>query len=127
MIHYHVEMQGLTEIESALGVAKDKSKMVLRSAINNAAKQTEDRMVTEAKTRYRYKRATKGDIREEGLFWVLFRLQTSLPYHPLYPQDLMALYIKMARTTVRALLQDHPANLLVSLSASYLIYRSICS
>ena len=38
--------------------------MVLRSAINNAAKQTEDRMVTEAKTRYRYKRATKGDIRE---------------------------------------------------------------
>lgn len=64
MIHYHVEMQGLTEIESALGMAKDKSKMVLRSAINNAAKQTENRMVTEAKTRYRYKKATKGDIRE---------------------------------------------------------------
>ena len=64
MIHFQVEMQDLTEIESALGMTKDKSKMVLRTAINNAAKQTENRMVTEAKTKYRYKNATKADIRK---------------------------------------------------------------
>ena len=64
MIQYHVEMEDLTRIEAALGMMKDKSKMVLRTAINNAAKQTEDRMVSEAKGRYRYKNGRKGDIRE---------------------------------------------------------------
>lgn len=54
MIHFHVEMQDLTEIEAALGMMKDKSKMVLRSAINNAAKQTEKRLVDEANARYKF-------------------------------------------------------------------------
>lgn len=67
MISFYVEMEDLTRIEAALGMAKDKSVMVLRTAINNTAKQTEDRMVTEAKTRYRYKRATKGDIRQSNV------------------------------------------------------------
>ena len=40
MIHFFVEMQDLTEIEKALGMQKDKSKMVLRSAINQTAKET---------------------------------------------------------------------------------------
>ena len=52
MIHYFVSMDGLEEIESALGMVKDKSKYVLRAAINNAAKEVEKRMVTEAKNRY---------------------------------------------------------------------------
>lgn len=63
MIHFQVEMQDLTQIEAALGMMKDKSKMVLRTAINNAAKQTENSMVDGAKSRFRYKSGTKGDIR----------------------------------------------------------------
>ena len=31
MIHFQVEMEDLTRIESALGMMKDKSKMVLRT------------------------------------------------------------------------------------------------
>lgn len=54
MIQFHVEMQDLREIEAALGMAKDKSKMVLRSAINNAVKETEERMVEEANERYAF-------------------------------------------------------------------------
>lgn len=60
MIHYHVEMQDLTKIEAALGMMKDKSKMVLRSAINNAAKQTEKRLVNEAHARYKYHDGKSG-------------------------------------------------------------------
>lgn len=52
MIHYVANMDGLEEIESALGMMKDKSKYVLRAAINNAAKEVEKRMVTDAKNRY---------------------------------------------------------------------------
>ena len=64
MIGIHVEMQGLTQIEAALGMTKDKSKMVMRTAINNAAKRTEDRMADGARTKYRYKNAKKADIKE---------------------------------------------------------------
>lgn len=52
MIHYHVEMEGLHEIEAALGMLKDKSKMVLRTAINNTAKQTVVLLVDEAAKQY---------------------------------------------------------------------------
>lgn len=52
MIHFQVEMQDLTEIESALGMMKDKSKMVLRTAINNTAKQTVTLLVDEANREY---------------------------------------------------------------------------
>ena len=62
-MHFCVNMDDLMEIESALGKAKDKSKMVLKTAINNAAKQTENSMVDKTKAKYRYKRGTKGDIR----------------------------------------------------------------
>lgn len=52
MIHFQVEMEDLTRIESALGMLKDKSKMVLRTAINNTAKQTVTLLVDEANKKY---------------------------------------------------------------------------
>jgi len=52
MIHYVINMDGLAEIEAALGKSKDKSKMALRTAINNAAKEVEKRMAKEAGQRY---------------------------------------------------------------------------
>lgn len=52
MIHFHVEMQDLTQIESALGMMKDKSKMVLKAAINNTAKQTVALLTDEANREY---------------------------------------------------------------------------
>lgn len=52
MIHFQVDMQDLTQIEAALGMAKDKSKMVLRTAINNTAKQTVTLLVDEANREY---------------------------------------------------------------------------
>ena len=52
MIHFQVDMQDLTRIESALGMMKDKSKMVLRTAINNTAKQTVTLLVDEANREY---------------------------------------------------------------------------
>lgn len=52
MIHFQVEMEDLTEIESALGMMKDKSKMVLKTAINNTAKQTVVLLVDEANKQY---------------------------------------------------------------------------
>ena len=52
MIYFQVEMQNLTEIESALGMVKDKSTMVLRTAINNTAKQTVMLLVDEANKEY---------------------------------------------------------------------------
>lgn len=63
MIYFHVEMQDLTEIEAALGMMKDKSKMVLKAAINNAAKETEKRMTNEAKKKYRFESGRVADIR----------------------------------------------------------------
>lgn len=52
MIHFQVDMQDLTQIEAALGMMKDKSKMVLRTAINNTAKQTVTLLVNEANKQY---------------------------------------------------------------------------
>ena len=52
MIHFQVEMQDLTRIESALGMMKDKSKLVLRAAINNTAKQTVVLLTDEANREY---------------------------------------------------------------------------
>lgn len=52
MIYYQVEMEDLTRIEAALGMAKDKSKMVLRTAINNTAKQTVTLLANEANREY---------------------------------------------------------------------------
>lgn len=52
MIHFQVEMQDLTEIESALGMMKDKSKYVLRAAINSTAKQTVTLLSDEANREY---------------------------------------------------------------------------
>ena len=63
MIHFHVDMQDLTEIEAALGMVKDKSTMVLRSAINDTAKQIEKRMSRDAKSKYKYKSGRVADIR----------------------------------------------------------------
>lgn len=66
MIHFQVEMQDLTKIEAALGMTKDKSKIALRSAINNAAKQIEKTMISETKGRYIFKRDIKSanDLRK---------------------------------------------------------------
>lgn len=52
--HFYVEMDNLAEIEAALGMAKDKSKMILKAAINNAAKQTSQKMVAGTKAKYHY-------------------------------------------------------------------------
>lgn len=52
MIHFQVEMEDLTQIESALGMTKDKSKLVLKTAINNTAKQTVKLLVDEANKQY---------------------------------------------------------------------------
>lgn len=52
MIHIHVEMDNLTQIEAALGMMKDKSAMALRTAINNTAKQTVVLLVDEANKEY---------------------------------------------------------------------------
>ncbi len=60
MIHIQVEMEDLLKIESKLNMSRDKSKLILRNAINNTAKQTEKRMADGAKARYRYKK----DIRK---------------------------------------------------------------
>lgn len=61
MIHFQVEMEDLTRIESALGMAKDKSKMVLRTAINNTAKQTVNLLADEANRQYHI---TKGKVKK---------------------------------------------------------------
>lgn len=52
MIHFDVNMDDLIEIERALGMVKDKSKMVLRTAINNTAKETITLLVDEANREY---------------------------------------------------------------------------
>lgn len=58
----YVEMGDLREIERALGMAKDKARVILRAAINNAAKQVEGGMVEGARKRYRF-REGKSQIR----------------------------------------------------------------
>lgn len=60
--HFYVEMDSLKEIESAIGMARDKSRQVLKAAINNAAKQTEAGMVEGTKEKYHFK--GKGAIRK---------------------------------------------------------------
>ena len=74
MIYFQAEMQDLTKIEAALGMAKDKSKTVLRSAINQTAKETVSLLVDEAGKEYyiknkssigktlNRKKATVGDL-----------------------------------------------------------------
>lgn len=52
MIHFQVDMQDLTRIESALGMMKDKTKYVLRAAINATAKQTVTLLTDEANREY---------------------------------------------------------------------------
>lgn len=57
MITYQVEMQDLMEIESALGMFKDKSKMVLRSSLNETAKSVRMLLADEAAKTYVMKRS----------------------------------------------------------------------
>lgn len=52
MIHFMVDMQDLTRIESALGMMKDKTKYVLRAALNATAKQTVTLLTEEANREY---------------------------------------------------------------------------
>jgi hypothetical protein len=52
MIHLQVEMQDLTEIESALGMMRDRSKYVLRAAVNDTARQTVKLLVDGAGKKY---------------------------------------------------------------------------
>lgn len=52
MIHFQVDMQDLTRIESALGMMKDKTKYVLRAAVNATAKQTVTLLTDEANREY---------------------------------------------------------------------------
>lgn len=57
MITYQVDMQDLTEIEAALGMVKDKSKLVLRGAINETAKDVRVLLADEAAKEYVMKRS----------------------------------------------------------------------
>ena len=58
----YVEMEGLHELESDLGMMRDKSSIVLRSAINNTAKAVNNEMVEGAHKKYIYKKK-KADIK----------------------------------------------------------------
>lgn len=57
MIQYQVDMQDLREIENALGMSKDKSKQVLKAAINSTIKDTKKLLSTEANKRYYIKKS----------------------------------------------------------------------
>ncbi|MBR1476879.1 MAG: hypothetical protein IJ608_02820 [Lachnospiraceae bacterium] len=57
MIHYAVDMDDLTRIESALGMLKDKTPMSLRTAINRTATETQKLLLDEASGRYYFKRS----------------------------------------------------------------------
>lgn len=57
---FYIEMQGLEELERDLGMLKDKSKMVLRGAINNTAKQLEKQMAHDANKRYKLEDGLQG-------------------------------------------------------------------
>lgn len=52
MIYMRVDMDSLAEIEHGLGMTKDKTKQVLKTAINNTAKKTITFLVNEAKTEH---------------------------------------------------------------------------
>lgn len=52
MVHFLVNMQDLTRIEAALGMMKDKTRYVLRAAINATAKQTIMLLSDEANKEY---------------------------------------------------------------------------
>ena len=56
MIHYQVDVGDLTEIERALGMQKDKSKQVLKAAINDTVKETDKLLANEANKRYYIKK-----------------------------------------------------------------------
>lgn len=58
MIHYIVDMDSLTRIERDLGMMKDKSRIVLRNAINKTAKEAVELLVDEAGKAYYVKRKT---------------------------------------------------------------------
>ena len=76
MIHYVISLDDLQNLERDLGIAKDKSKYILRAAINQSAKDVEKRMVKDAAKRYalnkggqaaykkinKIKKATVGDL-----------------------------------------------------------------
>ena len=57
---YYVQMQGLEELERDLGMLKDKSKLVLRGAINQTAKELEKEMSHEANRRYKLEEGLRG-------------------------------------------------------------------
>lgn len=59
----YVEMEGLHEIESELGMLRDKSKIVLRGAINETAKLVNEGMISGAHQRYIFKKR-KADIKK---------------------------------------------------------------
>lgn len=52
MINYIVDMGSLTQIEAALGAHKDKTKQVLKTAINDTAKQTMQLLINTAAQKY---------------------------------------------------------------------------
>lgn len=54
-IHIDVNMDDLTHIEKELGMVKDKSTMVLRNAINEAAKELNKRLLKEDKKEYAFR------------------------------------------------------------------------
>ena len=87
MIHFQVEMEDLSRIESSLCMMKDKSKMVLRTAINNTAKQTVVMLADEANRQYYI---TKGKVKKtittkKATAWNLVAIITSAePVNELY-------------------------------------------
>lgn len=60
LMYYQVDMGSLKEIESALGMTRDKSKMVLRSAINETAKTLRKNLPKDIKKDYAY--SEKGKL-----------------------------------------------------------------
>ncbi len=60
MIQYNVDVDDLRQIENALGMSKDKSKQILKSAINSTEKETTKLLSGEANKRY-YIKKTKVD------------------------------------------------------------------
>lgn len=59
MINFRVDMEDLAEIISSLGKTKNKSKIVLRDAINNTAKHLRRRLPEAAGDRYNIKRVSR--------------------------------------------------------------------
>lgn len=55
LLNFEVNMDSLMEIESALNMQKDKSKIVLKTAINDTAKKTFNLLIKEAAKKYAIK------------------------------------------------------------------------